>query len=199
MDLRRFFIIDMLQNTSCCKIVVLGPSGCRQPPHCAKIVCCNHSPMTARIWPMVCIPRIRFFFIDIFKFLLKSGLYWDGVCEWSAGPWCKQSCLRELFADHAAHFTNALHTADQVFLHRHIIIPPMVELGKSEIKPVHIPTMLIYKIQHLFMRHTYFHFSYLQQLCVVCYLYLLPVMGLVVIVIRSDQRESDSFRVPPSH
>jgi hypothetical protein len=39
----------------------------------------NYSPMTARISPMVCIPRIRFFFMDIFKFLLKAKLYWAWV------------------------------------------------------------------------------------------------------------------------
>ena len=39
MDLRRFFIMDILQNTSSRKIVGLGPPGCGQAPHGAKIVC----------------------------------------------------------------------------------------------------------------------------------------------------------------
>ncbi len=46
-----------------------------------------YSPMTARISPMVCMERIRFFFIDIFKFLLKSRLYWDGAGALSAALW----------------------------------------------------------------------------------------------------------------
>ena len=112
---------------------------------------------------------------------------------------CKHLVCCKLLADDRAHLADGLHAADQISLHRHIIIPPISGLGKSKIKPVHILAMLIHQIQHLFMGQIFIHYSYLQQLCVVCYLYLLPVMGLVVIVIRSDQRESETFRVPPSH
>ena len=34
----------------------------------------NYSPMTARISPMVCIPRIRFFFIVIISYLPKMSV-----------------------------------------------------------------------------------------------------------------------------
>jgi hypothetical protein len=49
----------------------MGPPDCGQTPHGAKIVCCNYSPMRARISPMVCIPQIRFFIV-IVKYLQIS-------------------------------------------------------------------------------------------------------------------------------
>ncbi len=39
----------------------------------------DHSPMTARIWPMVCIPRIRFFFIDISLPPKSNVVCWSGT------------------------------------------------------------------------------------------------------------------------
>ena len=53
------------------------------------------------------------------RFLLRSDLYWDGVCGWSADLWYWKYCLPELLADDRAHLANGLHTADQIFLHRH--------------------------------------------------------------------------------
>ena len=107
----------------------MGSADGQQSPVDAIIVCGNYSPMTARIWPMVCILRIRFFFKDIVKYLQKSGLYWDRVCEWSAALWCCKNCLRELLADDSAHLTDGLHTADQIFLHRHKFSPPILWSG----------------------------------------------------------------------
>ena len=94
MDLVRFFIMVMLAYTSCCIVMGLGPPGCGKA-FCKHLVCFNYSPMTARIWPMVCMERIRFFFIDIFKFLLKVRLYWAGAGAQWAAPWLQKNCLRD--------------------------------------------------------------------------------------------------------
>ena len=91
------------------------------------------------------------------KLLLKSSLYWEWVCGWSADLWCCKNCLRGLLADNAAHLADGLHTADQILLHRHNQLPPMMWSGKSEIKPVQILTILIVEIQYLFMFHICFH------------------------------------------
>ena len=88
-------------------------------------VCWNYSPITARIWPMVCMAWIRFFFIDIIKYLQKSGLYWEGVCEWSAALLCCKNCLRDLLADTQTHLADGLHGADQILFHRHNQLPPV--------------------------------------------------------------------------
>ena len=74
--------------------------------------------MLFSISPSSVIPLIRFFFIDMVKFLLKSDLYREGADGSSAGPGCCKTCLRELLADHTAHLTDGLHTADQI-LHSH--------------------------------------------------------------------------------
>ena len=64
--------------------------------------------------------------------LLKSELYWEQVCEWSANLWCCNNCLRELLADHSAHLADGLHTADQIFLQRHDNIPPAITIGVNQ-------------------------------------------------------------------
>ena len=79
--------------------------------------------MTARISPMVCMLRIRFFFIDIVRFLLRSDSHWVRVCGLSADLWLQTRCLRELLADDRAHLADGLHTADQIF-HNHNWLPP---------------------------------------------------------------------------
>ena len=68
-----------------------------------------------------------------------------------------QKLFAGLFTDDSTHLADGLHTEDQILLHRHNMLPPIVWSGKSEIKPVQILTMLIIKVQYLLMFHIVFH------------------------------------------
>jgi hypothetical protein len=133
---------------------------CQQTPVVAKIVCGNYSPMTARISPMVCMPRIRFIFIDIVRFLLRSDSHWVRVCGQSADLWLQIRCLRELLADDRAHLADGLHTADQIF-HSHNWLPPeWFRFFRSGIDPAQELAIRFQALFQFFSGHIVIHIRY---------------------------------------
>lgn len=75
--------------------------------------------------PISVMALIRFFFIDIVKYLLLVTLFWSCRPLWT-GIFVK--LFYELLADDSAHLTDGLHTANQVLLHSHNQIPPKIKV-----------------------------------------------------------------------
>ena len=151
--------------------------------------------MTAFSWPISVMPLIRFFFKDIIKFLLKSRLYWGRVCGLLSDPACCKNCLL-FYSPITARISPMVCIPRIRFFFIVIALPPnqLWWIRKTSVTETYDISACssVFFLSHILLLH-------IRLLHCGFYFYLTPAGGPVVFSIRSDQRESECYRTPPSH